>query len=69
MIREEHGIHCMPSSSRIMRKMLSEVQTMKKYYFHNNIIFLKSFHSVLYLKADNIAEDHIHTGIATRSTE
>ena len=42
IIREEHGMQCMPCSSRIKTGML-----WKKYYFLKYITFLKNFNSVL----------------------
>ena len=38
IIREEHGIHCMPCSSRLVREMLSEIHTLQKFDFLKPII-------------------------------
>ena len=35
IIREEHGIYCMPCSSQIISEMLPEIHTTEKYYFSN----------------------------------
>ena len=38
MIRGQHGIQCMPCSSRITSEMLPEIHTMEKFDFHKSVI-------------------------------
>ena len=47
MLRGQHGIQCMPCSSRITSKMLPEIHTMEKCDFLKYVINLKYFNSLL----------------------
>ena len=41
MIQGEHGIQCMPCSSRIISEMLPEIHTVEKCYFFMAVMEMK----------------------------